>query len=199
VPGDLFQFDYADVGPLSISPTAINAFTKNPANTDVQNLHIGTKHTRAGGWHYTHGFVTYAIPAPVAKLATDNLGLVRIEGNYFIDKDVTATVVTAYTDTPSDYDGLYSGSWVFARSGGNTFYAANVTFVQGLVPATTVLGLSGAVQTATGHVLVADFTALAAGTYDIIVRHYYPYERYPGSGRRVHTTESIIPDVQVVP
>lgn len=195
IPADTFQFGYDDVGPLSVTPTAINAFVKNPANSDVENTHVGLRYTRAGGWHYTHGFVTYEIPKPIVKLCSYAAGFARVEGNFFIAPDATATT---YTSTPLDYDGTYSGSWVFARQGAAETFAAVVTFEEGLVPATTVLGLDGALQTATGHVLTAFFAPpLAAGVYDIIVRQYRPYEIYPGSGRLVHMDESIITGVVV--
>ena len=196
LPGDAFQLDYDDVGPVDVTPTAITGFLKNPASTNVENLHIGMKFTRAGGWHYTHGFVTYSIPKPEIVKCTYAALTARIEGNYFIAPDVTATI---HTDNPNDYDGTISGSWVFASQNGAEIAAGIVTFETGLVPATTVLGIDGAVQTATGHVLTANFAWLPAGTYDIIVRQYRPYEQIPGSGRVVHMDESIFANGAVVP
>lgn len=181
---DLFELSYTDVGDLGVTPTPLINFTKDPESQIVENIHVGLMRTRAGGWHKTHGFVTFTVPEPRIAQASwsAGTGTVRVEGFYFIAPD---PVATTHTSTPEDYDGTLPGAWVFLVSGVTEYPVDAVTFESGLAAGPglrTVLGLDGNRQTSTGHILEGSFlVAPPAGQYEVVVRHYYPYKLSAGS------------------
>ena len=191
------HWDYADIGDVADTPTDIADFTFAASATQIENIHAGFAILARKEFHYTHGFVSRSIPRPVLVLLSFDTGsgLLRLEGSAFIAPDYTNTGVL--TADPTSYDGVLCGSWVFLRvSGTATEYAAGaVEFEEGTAAEgeRTVLGIDGNVQTSTGHVLIATPPAsLPAGFYDVIVRHYRPYQMSDGGPRYVHVEESLL-------
>ena len=170
---------WLDVGDVSAVPTDLNMFQQAAGTTTLENVHVGF---RVRSWprkHLTHGFLMHTIPSPEIQLVklTDANTKVRIEGFYFIDVD--PTMIGIPTATPSSFDGTKIGAWVFFRQTGtaNETAGASFSFETGLNPGKTVLGVDGAVQTSTGHILSVTIPALPAdGYYDVVVRHYAKYK-----------------------
>jgi hypothetical protein len=186
-----------DPGLLS-SINAHNRFDADVSHADLENLHIGKRILQVKGWHATHGFEEFFIPAPMIKLATAPAGPLdwRIEGYFFVDVD--PTMVAIPDRDPASFDGTKGGTWVFFRNQqtGTETPADIVLFETGFNPAKTVLGISGVVQTSTGHVLNVHVAALPAqGWYDIIVRNYRPYVLVPAGPTNFHMDEDSIDGV----
>ncbi len=188
------RWGFTDVGQLSSTPTAINAFT--PASTlDLQNVHIGYKKLTAEWYHYTQGFTQFYIPPPVIVNIVTTAGPtdLRIEGYYFVEPDSTQTAIP--TANPSSFDGTIGGCWVFFRhtsTGIETATHTTPTFETGTSSGRTVLGIDGANQTSTGHILMVDIPNLSGGYYDVIVRNYRPYKLSASDSTRVHVDECVL-------
>ncbi len=193
------HWDYEDVGAVEETPTNIGDFTFAASATQIENIHAGFAILARKEFHYTHGFVSRSIPRPVlVSVAFDTAsGVLRLEGSAFIAPDYTNTGVL--TAEPTSYDGVLCGSWVFLRvSGTEMEYAARaVEFEEGTAAegVRTVLGIDGSVQTSTGHVLLATPpVGLPTGFYDVVVRHYRPYQMSDGGPRYVYIEESSLPE-----
>ena len=196
----LWRFGYNDVGDLPTTPTAITAFTPDPNAKEVQNTHVGLRIAARKDHGYTHGFTKFSVPAPVIKRVTAAVGVydVRVEGFYFVDDDSTRVLVP--DDTPSSFDGSYGGAWVFLRqvSTGTEIAVVSWVFETGLNAGKLVLGVDGAVQTSTGHVIEFVVPPLpAAGVYDIIVRNYRPWQMKSGGTQLYHMDEAVAEEAYV--
>lgn len=165
-PGELDQFNTHTL------------FHSDASHADIENLHIGRRVKVWKDAHVTHGFIDFIIPGPQIRLANPNPGPLdwRIEGYYFVDVD--PTMVNTPDENANSFDGTKGGTWVFFKnqSTGVETPADIVNFETGFNATKTVLGIPGAQQTSTGHVLLAHVASLPAqGWYDIIVRNYRPY------------------------
>lgn len=186
-----------DPGELSsINPHTL--FDSDVTHADLENLHIGRRTRHIKGWHPTHGFEEFFIPAPSIRKATTPGGPLdwRVEGYFFVAVD--PTMVATPTATPSSFDGTIGGTWVFFRNQQTLVEtpADIVSFEAGFNPLQTVLGIPGVAQTSSGHVLNVHVAALPAnGWYDIIVRNYRPYVLVPAGATNYHMDEDSIDGV----
>jgi hypothetical protein len=188
VPGDDLTWGWDDEGLLLDNPTAV--FNVNPTATALQNVHLGKAELADKNLHWSHGFTSFAIPAPdiwITRFGTSP-GIVRIEGSFFIDDDITRISIP----TADSFDGTIGGSWVFFRHQVllQEFTVSAITFESGLAALPgdrTVLGIDGNEQTSTGHVLLAVIPGgLPNGTYDVILRHYRPWALNSGDPEILH-------------
>lgn len=191
---DLLRYGYTDNGVASGNPTGLYDFLPD-ASAPLENVHIGYCMSRAGDYHYTHGFNRMAIPKPRLQLATygwDGPDTLRVEGAYLIDVDATATLPPAAD--PTAFDGTIGGTWVYVLNQATLFeYAASsVTFETGNNTGVTVLDIPGAVQTSTGHVLNCTLPYLPAGTYTVLVRHFRPYKMTAIAAQQVDLTTATL-------
>lgn len=186
---DQFKWGYTDAGELT-SGGGFSAWTSPAGALPLENLHIGRRLVADKSYHKTHGFTEFYIPAPEVLKVTEDGNTVRIEGNYFVDDDPTRVAIP--TSTPSSFDGTKGGSWVFFRDPNTlTEYPVDaITFETGLNPSETVLGISGATQTSTGHVIEVDKpSGLAAGDWEVVVRNYRPWVFESGDPTQYHMDE----------
>lgn len=178
VPANPLVWGYQDVGDLGSTPTPLASFASAGGTTTLENVTVGFRKQAIPAYHLTHGFLGdyRAIPEPQAVLASWNSGTLRVEGMWMIGDDPTRTLIPS--NTAASHDGTIGGSWVFLRDGVGTEYAATgIVFETGTAGGRTVLGLDGAVQTSTGHVIEGSFVGVPTGaTYDVIVREYRPYK-----------------------
>lgn len=192
-----WRWGYTDVGGLGVTPTNLNAFTL-PGSDYVQNLWAGVIEGASVDFHWTHGFKRAAPHPPVPELVTINGTTLRIEGWYFIEPDTTATNPPDASD-PSLYDGTYPGSWAYLYDGSTFYPLTGVTFETGTAGGRTVLGVDGAVQTSTGHVLEGTLpVGLPDGTYDIAVIHFYPWRMHATAPLQIRAEFGYLDDAYVV-
>ena len=158
----------------------------------IENLHIGRKISSFKGLSKYNGFTTFEIPKPVISKITENGVVVRIEGYYFVADDPTRVGVP----TAVSFGGTKGGCWVFLRETGTPDEHPVVAcgFETGTSAGRTVLGLDGADQTSTGHVINATLpNGLVAGTYDVILRQYRPYKMAASdSAYSLHIDEAVM-------
>lgn len=197
-----WRYGYQDVGDLPTTPTASTAFTPHLTTAGVpavalpvENTHIGLRIAAPKKWGRSHGFTKFDIPAPVIKRVSTIAGGprdIRLEGFYFVDDDSTRVAVP--TSTASSFDGTKGGAWVFMRQVSTLVEVPVVTWVfeTGLNAGKLVLGVDGASQTSTGHIIEFVVPSLpASGAYDIIVRNYRPWKMKNGGTQLYHMDEAV--------
>ena len=192
---DKIVHGWIDMGSVEVTPAG--TFYAPAASLDLQNLHIG-KRVRA--WterHVTHGWTQFVIPGPVIQMAArTSPTTVRVEGYYFVEPDGTNS--GTLSSSASSFNGTVGGSWVFFRdqTTGVEYPASSVTFETGTAVGRTVLGLDGAVQSSTGHILesVLPTFGIPESTYTVLVRQYRPYKTSALSSTFYHVDSHELPD-----
>ena len=183
----VLDYSYTDEATKSLLDQPTGTFAQ--AGDPVVNMHVTLHHLNRKGRHYSHGETFMrTIPPRIEALQQQDGWDAYIEGWNFISPDQTMGVITPTAD-PSTFNGSTCGSWVFFRNSvtHEEVSATGVSFYEGTgyTPTGLVLGASSAVQTRTGHILVATAPAgmLSAGMHDIIVRNYYKY-KYTAGGQQ---------------
>lgn len=188
-----FTLAYTDAGPLLGAGKDIEAFTTVGGVAALENVHIGVQVQKNGDYHLTHGFLKLALPTPeiLYVAATQNFGNItlRVEGVYFTAPDPGANPQAS----PPTYASLIGGSWVFIQDmAGNEAAAVLCTFESGLNVGQVVLGLDGAVQTSSGHILNAVLAPdTVPGNYYVVVRQYRNYKMKAGGATLLHTDTTV--------
>ena len=192
---DEYKWGYTDAGELT-KGGGFSDWTSPAGVTSMENLHMGRRVLADKSYHKTHGFTEFFIPKPEILLASESAGTMRIEGNFFVEDDPTRVAVP--TATPSSFDGTIGGGWVFVRDSITLVEipVVSYTFETGFHGAKTVLGISGATQISTGHIIEAPVPAgVGTGLQDIIVRNYRPYVMSSGGPTLYHMDEAVILEV----
>jgi hypothetical protein len=192
----LVRWGYREEGAQTTFSSPVTDFIPDPTTDPLENVHVGIIVRAHKDIHYTHGVIDIQpIPGPVVLKTTfdASLATLRIEGNFFIDVDPTQTVIPNYEDETT-FDGTKGGCWVYFvnRDTDIAYPVGSVTFETGLSAGRTVLGLDGATQTSTGHVLDVPVPGgLPGGFYDIVVRNFRPYYVKSGGTRQVFYEDAV--------
>ena len=181
----LLRYGWDDVD-VAAAPTSIGSFTYDAGQDPLENVHAGHVRMAEPRHHYTHGYVHYDVPAPFPVEASHAAGVLRVEGYHFIAPDPGATNPPDAAD-PDTYDGSVPGAWVYLYDGSTYYPLTGVVFETGTSAGRTVLGIDGALQTSTGHVLTGNIPAgLPSAVYDVVVVHFYPWQMFAGAAVQVH-------------